>query len=184
MICDRLSIDLKVVLAPDCGKIAEYIIHIDTYVNGIKFDGVLEYWSLFEDTHLATRDEYKKCNYTDYEYGEFGQFNRARKRYDGIYSSVYFEMCSCGDPGCMGIYNGVRIYKKKKYFKYVAKKNDGYNKGILNSGKLNLTFTKENIQIVRKKIVDFFIENERVLKRYYQDDIDKANEYKIALKLS
>ena len=183
MICDRLSIQAEVKIASDCGKIAEYIIKIDAYVNGIKFDGYLEYWSLFEDTHLADRERYKKCNYTDYEYGEYGQFNRSRKKYDGIYSSVYFEMCSCGDPGCMGIYNGVRVYKKKKYFKYVAKKEDGYPKGIFNSGKWNLTFSKENIEIVRNKIADFFIQNEKALKRYYQDDIERAKEFKRTLRL-
>ena len=176
MICDVLEVKLKYEIAPKCGKIAEYILKIDTYVNGIKFKGYLEYWSFFKDTHLQNKIYYSKP-YSDYEYGEYGQFNRASKKYIGRYSNVYFETCSCGDAGCMGIYNGVRVYKKKKYLKYVAKKKDGYPEGILNSGKWNLTFTKENIEEVRNSIVDFFIQNEEILK-YYDNDIDTAKQLK------
>jgi len=180
MICDVLTVNLESQIARNSGKIAEYEPKIDVYVNGIKFKGYIEIWSFFENTHLKDKDTYSKP-YCDYRINDYAQYNRALKRFDGISSSVYFEMCSCGDPGCMGIFNGVRVYKKKKYFKYVAKKNDGYPNGILNSGKWNLTFTKENIQHVRKQIVDFFIQNEILFHEYYSDDIELAYELKRTL---
>ena len=165
MKCD--IIELKLILSTNYQKMAEYYVNSEVSVNGIKFSGYFDYLSLLEDTHLMHNDNISKpYDFFRSNESEYAQYNRSTKRYNGILSYHYFDSCSCGHAGCAGIYNGIRIYKKKKYFKYVAKKSDGYDNGILETGKWNLTFTKDNILEIREYICEFFIKNETLLVDY------------------
>lgn len=176
MICDVLEVKLEL-QKNQKGKKVHYEVLESIILNGQEFDQDFDIFSLFADTHLNDKSDYQKKYEVVYD-KEYIQQNRSIKMFDGIWSSVYFETCSCGSPGCAGIWNGLRVYKKKKYFKYVAKKSDGYDKGILYSGKWNLTFTKENIFNIRKYIVDFYIQNSPYLGKYYQQYVERCLELK------
>lgn len=176
MICDVLEVKLELQTIQK-GKKVHYEVLESISLNGTEFEQDFDIFSLFSDTHLKDKSDYQKKYEVVYD-KEHIQHNRSIKMFDGIWSSVYLETCSCGAPGCAGIWNGVRVYKKKKYFKYVAKKSDGYDKGILNSGKWNLTFTKENIFTIRKHIIDFYIQNSQYLGKYYQPSIELCLELK------
>lgn len=142
-------------------------IQVETYVNGKLAPGFINVIGFFEDTHLMTKADMEKYLGRDKEYE---QYNRAIKRYNGITSGVYLDSCSCGVAGCSGFYNGVRVYKKKKYYKYVALKKDGYIDGIMGTGKLNLTFSKSNIEEQRKKVLKFISQNSWIFKEEHEYD--------------
>lgn len=176
MICD--VIDLKLILITNInGKKTSTDLKNEISVNGQLYTGYFDEFSLFEDTHLNDKSEFQKKYEIVYN-KEFIQYNRGIKKYDGVLSNVYFDTCSCGHAGCAGIWNGIRVYKKKKYFKYVAKKSDGYDKGILGTGKFNLTFSKENIFNIRKYIIDFYISNAGLLGTEYSDVVKRCVELK------
>lgn len=151
-------------------QIKEYknrrFIQVETYVNGELAPGFIDVIGFFAETHLMTKQDMESCLGWDDEYE---QYNRAIKRFNGITSKVYLDSCSCGSAGCSGVYNGVRVYKKKNNYRYIALKKDGYIKGIMGTGKWNLTFSKENIQEQRKKVLDFISENKWIF--------EEENEY-------
>lgn len=176
MICDVLDLKLKI-KTKTSGKKLSTEIQNEISVNGVLYTGEFNEFCLFSDTHLNDKSEYQKKFEIVYN-EDYIQYNRSIKRFDGILSNVYLDTCSCGHAGCAGFWNGVRVYKKKKYFKYVAKKSDGYDKGILSSGKLNLTFSKENILNIRKYIVDFYISNASNLGTEHANLVERCRELK------
>lgn len=151
-------------------QIKEYknrrFIQVETYVNGELAHGFIDVIGFFAETHLMTKQEMESCLGWDDEYE---QYNRAIKRFNGITSKVYLDSCSCGAAGCSGFYNGVRVYKKKKNYRYIALKKDGYIKGIMGTGRLSLTFSKQNIQEQRQKVLAFIAENKWIF--------EEENEY-------
>lgn len=78
------------------------------------------------------------------------------------YSHFYFDTCSCGSPGCVGIWNGLLIKKTVKngenvFIYQVANKKDGYeNSGILRTKKQILVFPEADIFKIRKQISPYF----------------------------
>ncbi len=177
MKCDDISVE--VILRLHEMKKLNYYIETEVKVNDIPFTGYFDIYGIFFDTHLTPKEDYSKP-YSIYQIREYDNYqeHRANKRFDGIVSSVYLENCSCGYPGCINLYNGLRVYKNKKYFRYVAKKKDGYDKGILGSGKFNLTFSKEQIHQIRKNIIDVYLNNKDVLFENYEYEIDFLENYK------
>lgn len=130
----------------------------EVFVNGCKFEGYLELAGLFAETSEFT-DEQKNTWYNE----EYKQQNLWYGRSNGRYSSVYLDSCSCGAAGCAGIWNGVKVNKKKNAYLYRAKKKDGYDNGILGTGKWNLWLYKDNIESLRKEIVSFLKGNKEKL---------------------
>lgn len=127
------------------------------WVNSKLFKGYCNLTGLFEDTWLTSTKEELNSWYSQ----EHKQQNLSvsRNSHQDGWSSVYLDSCSCGHAGCSGIWNGVKVYKKKNAYHYKAKKSQGYPNGILGSGKWSLWFTKDNILEVRKYLKDFVADN-------------------------
>lgn len=145
-------------------KIQEYqnsqIMTHEVFINEKKVNGYVAISGFFYDTHLMSEEDFNWYLYSD---KEFEQYNKSLKRFNGVLSSVYLDSCSCGEPGCSGFYNGVRVYKKKKNYVYITRKKYGYSKGILETGKLQLCFSKENIIEQRKKVLEFIKNHKEIL---------------------
>lgn len=135
-----------------------YFIGQEVFVNGVEFKGYLDLAGLFVETS-GFNDEQKNTWYSE----KYKQQNLGYGRSNGRYSYVYLDSCSCGAAGCAGIWNGVKVNKKKNAYLYRAKKKDGYDNGILGTGKWNLWLSKDNLETIRKEIVSFLKENKEKL---------------------
>jgi hypothetical protein len=158
----EVKLELKVIDEDDeFPFLSDFFVEQQIYVNGQLFKGFCELAGLFEDTWLPTKDYMNISDFeeigADKEYRQ--QWLSAQRYFGARYSRVYLDSCSCGAPGCAGIWSGVRVYKKKNCFKFSVRKEHGYEEGILGSGKTVLYFTKQNIEDVRKSIVNFYLEN-------------------------
>lgn len=131
------------------GKYLQY----DLTIDGSKFVGYVDLITFFYDKHsnyiLSKRHRpiIKSSDQWEREWDN--------KHYSGEKSWDYLDSCSCGHAGCAGIWNGVKIKRRKFTTEYRAKKEDGYENGIMGTGKLFLKFSNKSIDDIRKTLVKF-----------------------------
>lgn len=122
----------------------------DLFIDGNKFYGYVDLTTFFENKH----SNYILSGGSIHGENQWGREWR-NKQYSGEISWDYLDSCSCGHAGCAGIWNGVRIKRRKFTTEYRAKKEDGYVNGIMGTGKLFLEITNENLDEVRKTLIEF-----------------------------
>lgn len=66
------------------------------------------------------------------------------------YSIDYLDSCSCGIPGCNGIFNGVKIAKESDFIHYSVNKKAGYVNGILGTKLYKVKVPMEDILKIRE----------------------------------
>lgn len=164
---DKLDVKLSVgVISLDFDEFGretgDFYIKQEVYINNKLFTGTVDLSCLFKNTWLPTRD-WMNTYYEEEYKQESLACGRSLK-----YSHAYLETCSCGNPGCAGIWNGVKIHKKKDAYCYTAHKKDGYKEGLLGTGKWVLWFSKENIQNLRNDIAKFYKDNKALCECEYE----------------
>lgn len=121
----------------------DYTVQQEVHINGCKFSGFCEILTFFQDSHYVSR-------------------------YDGVTSWSYLDSCSCGAPGCSGIWEGIHIRKKKGFYYYSCRKRGGYRGGLLGSGKRFLRVPEENIHEIRTYVRNFYLSNQEKLENDHE----------------
>lgn len=142
---DKISVTLSLRQVEEQWRdqVGEFTVEQHISVNGNRFTGYCELLAFFRDRHRVSH-------------------------YDPNASWSYLDSCSCGAPGCAGIWEGVYIKKHKGVYYYGCRKRGGYTKGLLGSGKRGLRVSEENILQIRDHIRSFYLDNKQALEGDYE----------------